>query len=54
MAVYFAKYGTAGSKEYQHRVLREWIDAYLVCVECGRDYQRTATNAPTAGASRPR
>ena len=50
MAVYFAKYGTAGSKEYQHRVPREWIDAYLVCDECGRDYPEGCGECPDCGS----
>jgi len=47
--VYFAKYGTAGSKEYQHRVPREWIDAYLVCDDCGRDYPEDHDECPDCG-----
>jgi len=49
MAVYFAKYGTAGGKEYQHRVPREWIDAYLVCDDCGRDYPEDRDECPDCG-----
>jgi len=49
MAVYFAKYGTAGGKEYQHRVPREWIDACLVCDECGRDYPEDRDECPDCG-----
>jgi len=49
MAVYFAKYGAAGSKEYQHRVPREWIDAYLVCDDCGRDYPEDYDECPDCG-----
>ena len=49
MAVYFAKYGTAGGKEYQHRVPREWIDAYLVCDDCGRDYPEGRGECPDCG-----
>jgi len=50
MAVYFAKYGTAGGKEYQHRVPREWIDAYLVCDECGRNYPEDRDECPDCGS----
>ena len=50
MAVYFAKYGTAGSKEYQHRVPSEWIDAYLVCEDCGRDYPQDRDECPDCGS----
>ena len=49
MAVYFAKYGTAGGKEYQHRVPREWLDAYLVCDDCGRDYPEDYDECPDCG-----
>ncbi|MGH3897755.1 MAG: hypothetical protein ACRDTA_05760, partial [Pseudonocardiaceae bacterium] len=49
MAVYFAKYGTAGSKEYQHRVPTEWITSYLVCEDCGRDYDRAWDECPECG-----
>jgi hypothetical protein len=54
MAVYFAKYGTAGGKECQHRVPEEWTSCYLICDDCGRDYTPTATSAPTAVIPRPR
>jgi len=50
MAVYFAKCGTVGVKDYQHRVPREWIDAYLVCVECGRDYSEDHDECPDCGS----
>jgi hypothetical protein len=49
MAVYFAKYGTAGSKEYQHQVPREWITSYLVCEDCGRDYDQARDDCPDCG-----
>ncbi|MGH3933770.1 MAG: hypothetical protein ACRDS1_02090, partial [Pseudonocardiaceae bacterium] len=49
MAVYFAKYGTAGSKEYQHRVPPEWITSYLVCGDCGRDYDQARDECPDCG-----
>jgi hypothetical protein len=49
MAVYFAKYGTAGSKEYQHQVPQEWITSYLVCEDCGRDYDQARDDCPDCG-----
>ena len=49
MAVYFAKYGTAGAKEYQHRVPEEWVTSYLVCQGCGRDYDQTWDECPDCG-----
>lgn len=49
MAVYFAKYGTAGSKEYQHRVPQEWITSYLVCEDCGREYDQDRDECPDCG-----
>ena len=38
MAVYFAKYGTGGRKDYQHRVPPEWLSMALVCDDCGAEY----------------
>ncbi|WP_207908674.1 hypothetical protein [Pseudonocardia endophytica] len=38
MAIYFAKYGTSGGKEYQHQVPREWCTTVLVCDGCGSEY----------------
>lgn len=38
MAVYFTKYGTAGGKNYQHRVPAEWCSAALVCDGCAAEY----------------
>lgn len=49
MAVYFAKYGTAGGKEYQHRVPEEWIDSYLVCEDCRADYDQDRDECPDCG-----
>lgn len=49
MAVYFAKYGTAGSKEYQHHVPPEWITSYLVCGDCGREYDQARDDCPECG-----
>lgn len=49
MAVYFAKYGVAGGKEYQHRVPEEWISCYLICDECGRDYDSDRDECPDCG-----
>jgi hypothetical protein len=49
MAVYFAKYGTSGSKEYQHQVPPEWITSYLVCDDCGRDYGQDLDECPDCG-----
>ncbi|MGH3900135.1 MAG: rolling circle replication-associated protein, partial [Pseudonocardiaceae bacterium] len=49
MAVYFAKYGTAGGKEYQHHVPTEWITSYLVCEDCGRDYDQAWDECPDCG-----
>ncbi|MGH3985620.1 MAG: hypothetical protein ACRDST_23800 [Pseudonocardiaceae bacterium] len=49
MAVYFAKYGTAGGKDYQHQVPQEWITSYLVCENCGRDYDEGRHECPHCG-----
>jgi hypothetical protein len=38
MAVYFAKYGSAGGKQYQHQVPGEWCGARLRCDDCGGTY----------------
>ena len=38
MAVYFAKYGTPGRKNYQPHVPREWLTSVLICNNCGREY----------------
>jgi hypothetical protein len=51
MAVYFAKYGTAGNKEYQHQVPREWITTWCVRTAAGTT-TRPATTARTAAAWR--
>jgi hypothetical protein len=49
MAVYFAKYGTAGRKDYQHHVPREWITSVLICDECGREYPEDRDECPDCG-----
>jgi hypothetical protein len=36
MAVYFAKYGATGRKEYQHHVPREYPEDGDECLDCGR------------------
>jgi hypothetical protein len=51
MAVYFAKYGTAGRKDYQHHVPREWITSVLVCDDCGREYAEDRDECPDCGCS---
>jgi hypothetical protein len=38
MAVYFAKYGTVGGKEYQHHVPDEWCQGRLRCDDCASEY----------------
>ena len=49
MAIYFAKYGTSGGKEYQHQVPREWCTAVLVCDDCGTDYDVDRDDCPECG-----
>jgi hypothetical protein len=49
MAVYFAKYGTAGGKEYQHRVPPEWLTSALVCEDCGTAYDEDRDECPECG-----
>jgi hypothetical protein len=49
MAVYFAKYGTAGRKDYQHHVPREWLTSALICDECGREYPEDRDECPDCG-----
>jgi hypothetical protein len=46
MAVYFAKYGTAGRKDYQHRVPHEWLSVALVCHDCGAEYDADVDECP--------
>ena len=50
MAVYFAKYGTGSAKDYQHRVPAEWLDSYLVCEDCGTDYDSDRDECPECGS----
>jgi len=50
MAVYFAKYGTAGAKDYQHRVPTEWLTAILVCDDCGTEYNADLDQCPDCGS----
>jgi hypothetical protein len=47
--VYFAKYGTTGSNEYQHQVPSEWITSYLVGEDCGREYDQARDECPDCG-----
>jgi hypothetical protein len=49
MAVYFAKYGTAGGKEYQHRVPSEWLTSVLVCEDCGGEFDEDRDECPDCG-----
>jgi hypothetical protein len=50
MAVYFAKYGTAGRKKYQHHIPRELLISVLICNECGHEYSEERDECPTAVA----
>jgi rRNA maturation endonuclease Nob1 len=52
--VYFAKYGTTGSKEYQRHVPREWITSYFICQDCGRDHDQDRDECPDCGRLRVR
>jgi RNA polymerase subunit RPABC4/transcription elongation factor Spt4 len=38
MAVYFAKYGHGGAKDYQHQVPPQWLSARLRCQDCDTVY----------------
>jgi hypothetical protein len=49
MAVYFAKYGTAGIKDYQHLVPREWLTSVLICDDCGCEYPENRDECPDCG-----
>jgi hypothetical protein len=49
MAVYFAKYGTGGRKDYQHRVPHEWLSVALVCDDCGAEYDADLDECPDCG-----
>ncbi len=49
MAVYFAKYGTGGSKEYQHQVPAEWLTTVCVCTDCGAGYDSDCHECPDCG-----
>ncbi len=50
MAVYFAKYGTGGRKDYQHRVPPEWLSVALVCDDCGAEYDAECDECPDCGS----
>jgi hypothetical protein len=50
MAVYFAKYGTGGRKDYQHRVPRECLSIALVCEDCGAEYDADLDECPDCGS----
>ncbi len=50
MAIYFAKYGTSGGKEYQHQVPREWCTAVLVCDDCTAEYDADHDDCPECGS----
>ena len=50
MAVYFAKYGTGGRKEYQHHVPAEWLTVALVCHDCGAEYDADLDECPDCGS----
>jgi hypothetical protein len=49
MAIYFAKYGTAGGKEYQHLVPVEWLTCVLICDDCGAEYDPDRDDCPDCG-----
>ena len=49
MAMYFAKYGTGGGKEYRHRVPGEWITGRLVCEDYGAEYDEDRDECPDRG-----
>jgi hypothetical protein len=49
MAVYFAKYGTGGRKDYQHRVPEEWVSQVLLCDACGGEYDTDRDECPECG-----
>jgi hypothetical protein len=49
MAVYFAKYGIGGRKDYQHRVPPEWLSVALVCDDCGAEYDADLDECPDCG-----
>ncbi len=49
MAVYFAKYGSAGAKNYQHTVPAEWLTSVLVCQGCGTEYDEDRDECPACG-----
>ena len=51
MAIYFAKYGAAGSgKKYQHHVPHEWLTTVLVCTGCGKEYEQDLDECPSCGS----
>jgi hypothetical protein len=50
MAIYFAKYGTGGRKDYQHRVPPEWLSYALVCDDCGTEYDAELDECPDCGS----
>ena len=46
MAAYFAKYGTGGRKDSQHRVRPEMLPAAQVCDDCGTEYDADRGDCP--------
>ena len=46
MAIYFAKYGTGGRKDYQHRVPPEWLSLALVVRRLRRRVRRRPRRVP--------
>lgn len=49
MAVYFTKYGSGGSKEYQNRVPHQWLDAVATCLDCDHQYDADLHECPDCG-----
>ena len=49
MAVYFAKYGAGGGKEYQHRVPSGWLTTMLICTSCTAEYDEDRHEYPECG-----
>jgi hypothetical protein len=51
MAMYFAKYGTRGRKDYQHRVPEEWLSQVPLCDACGGEYDTDRDECPECGCA---
>jgi hypothetical protein len=52
MAVYFARYVTARTKEYQHQAPTEWITSYGSATTCGTEHNQNCDQCTNYGCVR--